>query len=166
MPQVHNYLDSELNSASIPHHRQVIITSYKFGCYGNITEWRLATTGSSIVYSIQFQVWRPSPLVEINGCYSLVGSNRFTTVPQDRVVTVSPPPEDRIQFLPRDVLGFYVEGAQRDEAGVVTLSDFSERGDNGYETEEVWYDTIPDYPVTFDIKENVAYATVTERVIL
>ena len=146
MPQVQNYPDSELNSALIPHHRQAIITSYKFDCYGNITEWRLATRGYyDTIASLQFQVWRPSPLVEINGCYSLVGSNRFTTVPQNHgIVTVTPLPEDRVEFIPGDVLGFYVEGSQRDEAGVIVLSDFSERGDKGYETEEAWYGTVPD----------------------
>ena len=108
-------------------------------------------TGYSTVSSVQFQVWRPSPLVEINGCYRLVGSNRFTTVPRNhRVVIVSLPPEDRIQFLPGDVLGFYVEGDRREEGGVVTLGDFSERGDKGYETEEVWYGAVPDIIINPD----------------
>ena len=152
LPQVQDYLDIELNSALIPHHQQVIITSYRFDCYGNITEWRLARRGYGTISSLQFQVWRPSPLVETNGCYSLAGSNRLTTVPPNSsIVVFTLPPDDRIQFQPGDVLGFYVDGAQRlNEAGVVMLNDFSERGDKGYETEQVWYGTVADIIINPD----------------
>lgn len=91
-------------------------------------------------------------MVEINGCYSLVGSNRFTTVPQNQSIFIATPlPEDRVEFLAGDVIGFYIEGDQRDEAGVIMLSDFSERGDRGYETEEVWYGTVPDIIINPDL---------------
>ena len=66
------------------------------------------------------------------------------------MVVFSPSSEDRIQFLPGDVLGFYVEGDQRNEVGVVTLNDFSERGDKGYKNEEVWYGTVADIIINPD----------------
>ena len=154
LPKLQNYLDTELNSALIPPHRQAIITSYKFDCYGNITEWRLATRGydTTASLSLQFQVWRPSPSVETNGCYSLVGRNRFTTALQNHsIVIASPLPEDRVEFAPGNVLGFYVESGQGDgAAGVTVLSDFSERGDKSYESEEVWYGTVPDIIINPD----------------
>lgn len=142
-----------MTSALIPFHRQAIITSFRFDCYGNITEWRLATRAHSTITSLQFQVWRPSPLVETNGCYSLVGSNKFTAVPQNHsVVVVSPLPEDRVEFAPGDVLGFCVKGGRRNDAGlgVVALRDFGQRGDKGYATEEVWYGTVADIIINPD----------------
>ena len=66
-------------------------------------------------YSLDFQVWRPSPTVNNStstGCYSLVGNNRFTSISLiDGVARVTPSPQDYIQFQPNDVLGFYVESA-------------------------------------------------------
>ena len=96
-----------------------------------------------MMYTLDLQVWRPSPTVETTGCYSLVGSNRFTSVPlNDRVALVTPLPQERIQFQPGDVLGFYVESTRGGDRGVVILNDLSEQGDNGYETEEVWHADI------------------------
>ena len=47
------------------------------------------------------------------GCYSLVGNNRFTSIPvSDGVAIVTPSPQDYILFQPGDVLGFYVEDAE------------------------------------------------------
>ena len=55
---------------------------------------------------------------------------------------MTPLPQNRIQFQPGDVLGFYVESNRRNNAasrGVVMLSDYRVAGDRGFETEEVWY---------------------------
>ena len=97
------------------------------------------------MYTLDFQVWRPSPNVSTIGCYSLVGNNRFTQVPLsgDLAESLSPTSaEQRIQVQPGDVLGFYVESARvslPDTRGVVLLRDGSVQGDGEYETEEVWY---------------------------
>ena len=64
----------------------------------------------------------------------------FTSVSLvNQVATVTPLPQDRIEFQPGDVLGFHMENADGNDGGVVILSDSGEQGNNGYETEEVWY---------------------------
>ena len=91
-------------------------------------------------YTLNLQVWRPSPTVDQmdNGEYSLVGNNRFTSVSlSGGVAVVTPSPQDRIQFQPGDVLGFYVENARDDNnKGVVVLATTS------YTSELVWYASI------------------------
>ena len=144
LPQLQDYQDTDFESDVIPHQHQAIIPSYRFDCCGNITEWGAHVQpgggNDDMMYTLDFQVWRPSPTVESTGCYSLVGSNRFTSVPlNDRVALVTPLPQERIQFQPGDVLGFYVESAREGDRGVVVLN---ERRDNGYETEEVWHADI------------------------
>ena len=60
-------------------------------------------------YNIFFQVWRPSPAVENNGCYSLVGENRFTSInlDDDGLVSETPEPSNIISVQPEDVVGYY-----------------------------------------------------------
>ena len=92
----------------------------------------------NMVYTLNLQVWRPSPTVENSGCYSLVGNNQFTSVSLfNQVATVTPLPQERIEFQPGDVLGFSLENTDRNVGGVVTLIDSSDQGN--YEIEEVWY---------------------------
>ena len=108
---------------------------YKFTCEqtftcGNITEWGVDVTpgGSNhqMAYTIDFQVWRPSPTVDDStgtGCYSLVGNNRFTSISlSGGVAVVTPSPGDHIQFQSGDVLGFYVEEARSASDGVVLIA--------------------------------------------
>ena len=130
----------------IRHQHQAIIPSYRFDCCGEITEWRADVeqggNGDDMMYTLDFQVWRPAANVSITGCYSMVGFNRFTSIPLSDSVTdaLSPMlPEQRIQVQPGDVLGFYVENARDrpDDRGVVLARDGSVQGE--YETEEVWY---------------------------
>ena len=130
----------------ITHRHQAIIPSYRFDCCGEITEWGADVEqgggGDQMMYTLDFQVWRPDPNISSNGCYSLVGNNRFTQVPLSGSLaqSLSPTsPGQRIQIQPGDVLGFYVESAldQPDERGVVLLRDGSVQGE--YETEKVWY---------------------------
>ena len=95
-------------------------------------------------YTLNLQVWRPSPTVETTGCYSIVGHNLFISVSiSSKVAVVTPLPQEQIQFQPGDVLGFYVESARGDGRGVVVLNT---RGDGGYETEEVWHADISGLP--------------------
>jgi hypothetical protein len=102
--------------------------------------------GNNRIFTLDLQVWRPSPTVETTGCYRLVGNNSFTSVElRDRVARVTPLPQQRIQFQPGDVLGFYVENSRGESDGIVLLSDLDIRGDNRYETEEVWYARRPEF---------------------
>ena len=97
-----------------------------------------------MAYSIDFQVWRPSPTVDDStgtGCYSLVGNNRFTSITLiNREARVTPSPGDYIQFQPGDVLGFYVEVVAREtDNGVVILNN---NVDDSFISELVWYASI------------------------
>ena len=114
---------------------------------GNITEWGAdlwpGGGGHDMEYTIDFQVWRPSPTVDDStgtGCYSLVGNNRFTSIPlSGGVAQVTPSPQDYIMFRPGDVLGFYVEETRDDDEddGVVVLTRPS-----SFTSELVWYASI------------------------
>ena len=140
---------------------QVIIPSYRFDCNqtcGNITVWGVDVqpggNKDDRMYTLVFQVWRPSPTVNVSsgtGCYSLVGSNRFSSISLANDVAVVTPsqPQDQVQFRPGDVLGFYVEevrprksGGSRGsggprERGVVILTSPS-----NHIRELVWYASI------------------------
>ena len=96
-----------------------------------------------VPYSLDLQVWRPSPTVDDStgtGQYSLVGNNRFTSISlSDQVAIVTPSPQDYIQFQPGDVLGFYVEEARDSDDGVVVLTSYSP---SIVTSEVVWYASI------------------------
>lgn len=149
-PPDYRSMASNLKSTIFPLQHQAIIPSYKFNCCGAITEWTIsiAVRNNDSMDTLSLQVWRPSPTVDETGCYTLVGNNNFTSTSlESQLTVVTPLPNERIQFQPGDVLGFYVENAHvgfsdglADE-GVMMLSDLNERGDRGYETEEVWYAT-------------------------
>ena len=146
-PPFLDYRNSDLTTDLIHHLHQAIIPSYRFNCCGNITEWSVdvhpAGGGDDGLYTLDLQVWRPAPNVTSTGCYSLVGSNRFTSISlMNQVAVVTPLVQNRIQFESGDVLGFFVESARDnmpDDRGVVILGDRITPGDGGYETEEVWY---------------------------
>ena len=82
----------------------VIISSYVFECCGSITAWQtyFEPADDSRIYSISFQVWRPSPLD--NECYSLVGENIFTII-SIGLVSETPEPSDILTVQPGDVVG-------------------------------------------------------------
>ena len=140
-----------LNYGFSPHqitlHHQAIIPSYNFTCCGNITEWgadvRPGGNNVDMEYTIDFQLWRPSPTKPQDGSlgtgyYSLVGNNRFSAIPLSGDVAsgLSPSPQDYIQFRPGDVLGFYVEEARGADWGVVVLTT------DGFSSEVVWYASV------------------------
>ena len=131
----------------IQHQHQAIIPSYKFRCCGNITEWGvdLNPVDDATRFTFDFQVWRPSPTVDEDECYSLVNNCiiRSTSLPADatinHVARVTPLPQDQLQFQPGDVLGFYVEshGTINDgDNGVVLLNNSS------HINELVWFARI------------------------
>ena len=152
LPKLRDYHSTDFTASIIQHRNQAIIPSYRFNCNGNITEWGVdvnrANTADQNGYTLDLQVWRPSPRVRTTGCYSLVGNNRFTSVElSGGVARVTPLPQNRIQFQSGDVLGFFVESNRQNNAnvasrGVVIVSDYKVAGDRGFETEEVWYANI------------------------
>ena len=140
-------LDYGSGPRRIRRHHQAIIPSYNFTCCGNITEWGVDVQPGggmdNMAYTIDFQLWRPSPTTPQDGSlgtgyYSLVGNNRFSAISLTSGVAfgLSPSPQDYIQFLPRDVLGFYVEDARDDKNGVNVLTI------NSYSSEVVWYANV------------------------
>ena len=145
LPPFMDYGRSDLQSDIILELHQVIVPSYRLTCCGNITEWGVdvhpAGGNHNRVYTLHLQVWRPALNVEVMGCYSLVGNNTFSSVPlPNYVASVTPQPEDRIQFQPGDMLGFSLENTDGNDGGVVLLMESLEQGnDGGYETEEVWH---------------------------
>ena len=127
---------------------QAIIPTYKFDCNqmcGNITAWGVDVQPGGgrhdNQYTLDLQVWRPSPTVDEStgtGCYSLVGSNRFTSIPlAGDLARVTPSPQDHITFQPGDVLGFYVKRGRENDNGVNVVTSPSP-----YTSELVWYANI------------------------
>ena len=156
LPVLQDYSKTEFTFGAIRHRSQAIIPSYRFQGRGSIMEWGIdlnpANNGNQDMYVLNLQVWRPSPTVATDGCYSLVGSNRFRSVViSGGIARVTPLPIDRIRFQSGDVLGFYVEstrGFNAQSRGVVTLNDFHRHGDRGFETEQVWYANVGDIAST------------------
>ena len=123
-------------SPRLPSGSQAIITTYQFGCCGDITAWQTYVQPgggghrNDRSYDIFFQVWRrPSPTVQNDGCYSLVGENRFSSIffGDDGLVSETPEPSNIISVQPEDVVGYYtfsrrdpnnnnMEGLQLDES--------------------------------------------------
>ena len=141
LPLFQDYRATDLDMDIIRHQHQAIIPSYRFVCCGNITQWGADVHPSGgrddMMYTLDFQVWRPSPTVESTGCYSLVGNNRFNHVPLTNGVAsaLTPLANEMITFQPGDVLGFYIESASSlpDSRGVVLLTD------REYQSELVWF---------------------------
>ena len=131
----------------IHHQHQTIIPSYKFNCCGNITAWGvdLNPVDPNARFTFDFQVWRPSPTVANDGCYSLVAnylveniSPPLTTI--EHVARVTPLPRNQLSFQPGDVLGFYVEASGTGDSdydnGVVLLNNDS------FSNELIWHASI------------------------
>ena len=155
----------------IHHQHQATIPSYKFNCCGNITEWGvdLNPVEEDARFTFDFQVWRPSPTVNEDGCYSLVNNFiiRSTSLPTNpaisHVARVTPLPQDQLQFQPGDVLGFYVEshGTRSDnDNGVVFLNN------GGHTSELVWHAKIDETARTSQSRSgSCPYPVGTNRVL-
>ena len=128
------------NDERIHRHHQAIIPTYKFDCCGNITVWGVDVFDNQSSFTLDLQVWRPSPTMNDStgtGCYSLVGNNRFTSISMSGgVAIVTPSPQNYILFQPGDVLGFYVEDAKSSHHGVVL------RNSSRLTSELVWFASI------------------------
>ena len=89
-------------------------------------------------YNIHFQVWRPSPTVESDGCYSMVGENRFTSIMFDNVIEATPEPRNLISVRPGDVVGyFHTTNEGFSASGGIQLQ-------NELKRETIWYHTNTD----------------------
>ena len=119
---------------------QAIITSYQFHCCGNVIAWQtyVEPGGDSYegAYDITFQVWRPSPTVNSDGCYGLVGENAFTSISSPNYISggrisVPPEPTNRITVQPGDVVGFYAVSRLGSNAGIQL--------DTSFAGESVWF---------------------------
>ena len=105
----------------------VIAPQLKFDCHGYISQWYALTNFNTedgaldaLYHDITFQLWRPS--TEDNRVYSFVGSNvaQFIgneirdgrTILEDGTLffslTSTPPTQERLQFQPGDVIGWYI----------------------------------------------------------
>ena len=98
-------------------------------------------------FTFILQIWRPSPCVDDNGCYSLVGDFISTrlSVNGNGVAVVTPSAAQELQFQAGDVLGFYVEshsGISDHDNGVVVLKYQNWRSDSNSYSESVWYGSI------------------------
>lgn len=103
----------------------VLIPNYKFTCYGNITKWKayfpqaVSSTDQFRIYSIKFQVWRPTKSVlSYRKCYQLIGSNLYAHqhVESSGLFSANVPINDQIAVKPNDVIGLSnAKGLRMDE---------------------------------------------------
>ncbi len=121
--------------ARLPSGTQAIITSYQFHCCGNITAWQtyIVQPGGGKhndgVYTINFQVWRSSPTVGVDGCYSLVGEDRFPSIsfPEGGLVSETPAPSNIITIRPGDVVGYFSMSSENGhDEGIQLETDFND----------------------------------------
>ena len=149
LPVFQGYDDDEGQAGEpdrrIHHQHQAIIPTYKFSCCGNITAWGVDLNpdgdGSGKTFDFILQVWRPFPTLQTDSCYSLVNDYSITStvIGNGHVATVTPLPQNQLQFEPGDVLGFYVEShgfSSNDDNGVVALNESS------HMNELVWHGRI------------------------
>ena len=89
------------------------------------------------VYSITFQVWRPSPSVDSDGCYSLVGDDIYADIQliqgEDGLVNRILDPSSFISVQPGDVLGYFTLQDNDEDGGI--------QHDPEFNMESVWYHT-------------------------
>ena len=90
------------------------------------------------VYDIYFQVWRPSPTVQENGCYRMVGENRYTRISLGRggLVSEIPEPSNILTVQHGDVVGYFTISRKGINEGIQLKNDDSQSVDS------VWYETI------------------------
>ena len=144
-PELSDY-DGEANNNRFFLHHQAIITTYTFDSCGNITEWGADLHRADVPYSLDFQVWRPSPTVDRStgtGCYSLVGDNRFTSASlSNGILAVTPSPQDYIMFQPQDVLGFYIRSVSIRPPDEIQNGLVIQTSPRRFTSELVWYTSI------------------------
>ncbi len=144
-------------SERVPRESLVAITSYQFQCCGNITAWQTYVHPEGArhrdgVYGITLYVLRPGSGVEEDGCYSIVGEDRYEDIQlleeARGLVNRTLEPANFLAVQPGDVVGYYVTvkpeegGPPRPPNEGITLM----KGGN----ETVWYFTnTPQNPLMF-----------------
>ena len=132
----------DVRGPRLPNNTQTIITSYQFHCCGDITAWEAAFEPGGNNhrlggYTVHFQVWRPSPTVASDGCYNLVGENRFTSVTlSNRLMSETPEPSNIISVRPGDVVGYFTITNRNNANEGIQLHEDALTG------ESLWYNTI------------------------
>lgn len=88
------------------------------------------------VYSITFQVWRPS--TTDGSTYTKVGENLFESVGLNgnRVIDETPASDQRLHFQPGDVIGYYLE-----QNGPNNETDGGLQFDENFSQETLYYAT-------------------------
>lgn len=142
-----------VDSEYLPDNSQVIVTSYQFQCCGNITRWQTFVQPIISGYdAIIFQVWRPSPTVDSDGCYSLVGEDAFSQNLEGftgGLVSADLGPSTAITVQPGDVIGYFTSSDSNDnsrsrinrEIGIPLFEPDSD-------SESVWYHSnTPEEPL-------------------
>ena len=122
--------------------RQVIVTSYQFQCCGTITAWSTYVSPNRAshrngVYSITFQVWRPSTPGIDDGCYMMVGEDFYENVilveETGGLVNRTVPQPSNLIVQPGDVVGFIVSAPNEDE------NDGIQFNEDDFREEQAWY---------------------------
>ena len=122
-----------------------IVTSYKFQCCGNITAWQtyVEPAGNNHrdrVYTINFQVWRPSPTVDSDGCYGIVEEDIYANIKliegENGLVNRTLAPSSFISVQPGDVVGYFTSLDDNKDGGI--------QHDPEFNMESVWYHTHTD----------------------
>lgn len=156
LPNLPSFIDPGNDAPLVDYQTQVIVTSYQFNCCGEVTEWgAFVQPGGRLdvgMYSIRFQVWRPS-----GQCFSEAGQNEFTSVSlnPNSVIRETPLDTKRIRVQPGDVVGFYLNSpkrAGRNGRGVQL--------DKNRDQEDVWYGDIgSDGSCPFSIGDSTLLST-------
>lgn len=120
-----------------------IIISYKFHCCGQVASWKTyvqpdGTEHMDGQYIIDLQVWRPSAMVDANGCYSLVGYDRYSgLLGYKGLVSKVSKPSQRIAFHAGDVIGLFI--FRHYNSSVLSPKNGGIKLDTSYSEETVWY---------------------------
>ncbi len=124
------------NSRALPANREVqaIITTYNFSCCVNVTSWETYMRPRNGNYDITFQIWRPSPTIQENGCYSLVGQNVFTSITfMNNVPVILVPQDNYVIAQAGDVVGYSTNSRGNRNEGI----QLDQRDE--YSQNMVWY---------------------------
>jgi len=147
---------------------QAIVTTYQFFCNCvNITAWETYVEPGrrdhfeERTYDITFQVWRPSPLVNETGCYSLVGQNAFQMFPFTigGLVRLIPLPDTFITAQYGDVVGYLTTSRSGRNDGIQLEKSHL------YSSNEIWYQDIDATSATTDGECPLPVGTETDRIL-
>lgn len=116
---------NNIDPFQVPHPLRFLITSFHFGCRGNVTEWALFTVNSG-AHPIEFQVWRADTFISNTFTLNLVGVNSFPEAKpdSDNLLSLSVPQEQQIQVEPGDILGISTFSGQENSTDDFRIQDY------------------------------------------